>query len=41
MISLLSGILLTLNSNKVARWLKLKHAAHKIFTVGLVLFYYS
>ena len=41
MISVISSFILWCNSNPVTRHLKLKHIAHKIYTIALVLFYYS
>lgn len=41
MFGLISQAILYCTTNPVTQWFKLKHAAHKIFTVGLVLFYYA
>lgn len=41
MFSTLSSCILFCANNVVVRSLKLKHLAHKIFTVALVMFYYS
>lgn len=41
MFKILSGLILSLNSQALTRYFKLKNIAHKFFTLALVLFYYE
>ena len=41
MISTISSLILWCNSNALTRFFKLKHIAHKVYTIALVLFYYA